>query len=92
MFHIQPLLPKTLSILSKHSAGIYFFKAISGNTRTMCEIISKLTKKTLERLNGIFSGITNFIHFSGVDFEQVMPAGRILSICEFAQTHFRNFK
>ena len=66
MFHIQPLLPKTLSVLSKHSAGIYFFKAISGNTRTMCEIISKLTKKTLERLNGIFSGITNFIHFSGV--------------------------
>ena len=26
-------------------AGIYFFKVNNGNTRTMCEICSKLTKR-----------------------------------------------
>ena len=43
-------------------AGIYLVKVINGNTRTRCEICSKLTIKTPERrqwrLSGVF--IVNF--------------------------------
>ena len=40
-----------------HSTGIYLFKRNNGNMRTMCEICSKLTIKTPERLHrrpGVF--------------------------------------
>ena len=37
------------------SAGIYLFKVNNGNTRTMCEICSKLTK-TSERRHGHLQG------------------------------------
>ena len=56
--------------------GIYMFKVNNGNTRTGCEISSKLTIKTPERRSGVF--IVNFEHYftrsssvSIVDFEQV---------------------
>ena len=44
--------------------GIYLLKAINRNTRTRCEIFSKLTIKTLERRrrSGVF--IVNFEHIS----------------------------
>ena len=35
-----------------YPAGIYLFKANNRNTRTMCEICSKLTIKTPERRQG----------------------------------------
>ena len=49
-----------------NSAGNYMFKVNSRNTRTRCEICSKLTIKTPERrhwrLSGVF--IVNFEHIS----------------------------
>ena len=45
--------------------GIYLFKVNKGNTRTMCEIYSKLTIKTPERRHWPLSGV--FI----VNFEQI---------------------
>ena len=66
------------------SYNIYLFKVNNKNTREMCEIRSKLTIKTSERLHWRRSGvfIVNFEHildlflvflfsFSIVDFEQV---------------------
>ena len=52
-------------IYNRNPAGIYFFKVDNGNTRTMCEIRSKLTIKTSERRHWRRYGI--FI----VNFEQV---------------------
>ena len=46
--------------------SIYLFKVSNGNTRTMCEICSKLTIKTPERVT-----------VSIVDFEQVNASRRI---------------
>ena len=56
--HIQPSnrtchyilhLKRHLTIaVYKYPAGIYFHKVSNGNTRTMCEICSKLKKKTPE--------------------------------------------
>ena len=65
-----------LSLVGKHSrepqmkrtnpAGIYFFKVNNRNTRTRCEICSKLTINTPERhqwrRSGVF--IVNFEHIS----------------------------
>ena len=47
-------------------AGIYQFKVNNKNTRTRCEICSKLTIKTLEWLHWRHSGvfIVNFEHMS----------------------------
>ena len=48
----------------QYPAGIYLFKVKNRNTRTMCEICSKLTIKTPEqchwRRSGVF--IVNFEH------------------------------
>ena len=46
--------------------GIYMFKVNSGNTRTRCEIYSKITIKTPERRHWRRSGvfIVNFEHIS----------------------------
>ena len=38
----------TSANVSYHRVGIYLFKVSNGKTRTMCEICSKLTIKTLE--------------------------------------------
>ena len=48
------------------SAGIYLFKYNNRNTRTRCEICSKLTIKTPERRQWRRSGIfiVNFEHIS----------------------------
>ena len=61
------------------SAGIYLLKVNNRNTRTRCEICSKLTIKTPERHQWCRSGVfvVNFEHISHlvqgfhVDFEQV---------------------
>ena len=42
-------LPKAISLYITLTAGIYLSKFNTGNTRTMCEISSKLTVKTPER-------------------------------------------
>ena len=42
--------------------GIYLLKFNNRNTRTRCEICSKLTIKTPERRSGVF--IVNFEHVS----------------------------
>ena len=51
---------------SKCPAGNYMFKVNNGNTRTRCEICSKLTIKTPERRQWRRSGvfIVNFEHIS----------------------------
>ena len=36
------------SVMKVSKAGTYLFKVINGNTRTMCEVYSKLTIKTPE--------------------------------------------
>ena len=48
------------------SAGIYLLKVNNRNTRTRCEIFSKLTKKIPERHHWHRSGIfiVNFEHIS----------------------------
>ena len=43
-------------------AGIYLLKVNKRNTKTRCEICSKLTIKTPERRSGVF--IVNFEHIS----------------------------
>ena len=45
-------------------AGIYLLKVNNKNARTMCEICSKLTIKTPERLIGFYIGLYNFEHIS----------------------------
>ena len=45
-----------------YSSGNYMFKVDNRNTRTRCEIYSKLTIKIPERLPGIF--LVNFEHIS----------------------------
>ena len=49
-----------------HPAGIYLFKVNNRNTRTRCEICSKLTINTPERRQWRHSGvfIVNFEHIS----------------------------
>ena len=59
-----------------HLPGIYLFKANNGNTRTMCEIVSKLTIERPERrLSGDFVvNLDQISYISGisfVDFKQV---------------------
>ena len=51
---------------SRNPAGIYLFKVDNRNTRTRCEICSKLTIKTPERRQWRRSGvfIVNFEHIS----------------------------
>ena len=65
--HAYVFLSNITSIVSKFAAGNYIFKVNNRNTRTRCEICSKLTIKTperrQERLNfGVF--IVNFEHIS----------------------------
>ena len=49
--------------------GIYLLKVNNRNTRTRCEICTKLTIKTPERRQSLRSGIfiVNFIHISHLD-------------------------
>ena len=55
-----------IELIRKNSAGIYLLKVNNRNTRTRCEICSKLTLKTPEpchwRRSGVF--IVNFEHIS----------------------------
>ena len=57
---------KNVSIFSSNPVGIYLLKVNNTNTRTRCQICSKLTIKTQERckwrLSGVF--IDNFEHIS----------------------------
>ena len=56
----------SVSYLAKQSpAGIHLFKVNNGNTKTMCEICSKLTIKTQSDIIDITSGL--FI----ISFEQI---------------------
>ena len=48
-----------------NQTGIYLFKVNNRNTRTMCEIYSRLTIKTPERSYWLRSGVFN------VNFEQI---------------------
>ena len=52
--------------LGTHPAGIYLLKVNNRNTRTRCEICSKLTMKTPEQRHWHRSGvcIVNFEHIS----------------------------
>ena len=45
--------PKAIKSLIKSPAGVHMFKVNNGNTRAMCEICSKLIKKTPERCQQI---------------------------------------
>ena len=53
-------------MVSHHPVDIYLLKVNNRNTRTRCEICSKLTKKTLERRHWRRSSIfsVNFEHIS----------------------------
>ena len=51
-----------MELFGKNPAGNYMFKVNNRNTRTRCEICSKLTIKTLECHSGIF--IVNFENIS----------------------------
>ena len=48
-------LPENCCHKSKWSAAIYLFKVNNGDTRVMCEIWSKLTKKTTVSFGSILS-------------------------------------
>ena len=72
-------IPLNLLFLSYYPAGICLFKITRGNTRTMCEFCSKLTKYTPEWHDWLCSGIL-FVNFeqishisavSNVDFEKI---------------------
>ena len=55
-----------LCVLLVHPVGIYMFKVNNRNTKARCEICSKLTIKTQERLHWCRSGvfIVSFEHIS----------------------------
>ena len=64
----------TNSVVWFYPSIIYMFKVNNGNTRTMCEICSKLTIKTTERRHWRQNDVIYFTHCSGVttvDFEQM---------------------
>ena len=58
-------------IYTSNPASLYLLKVNNGNTRAICEINSKLTIKTPERLHWRRSGVFN------VNFEEIshIPAG-----------------
>ena len=55
----------------RYLVGIYTFKVNNRNTRTRCEICSKLTTKTLERRHWRITYFTYFIPCSIINFEKV---------------------
>ena len=67
---------------------IYLFKVNNGSTRTMCEICSKVLKRTPERRHRCRSAVL-FINFKQIshiglvfsifNFEQVNPVGTVIS-------------
>ena len=63
-------------------AGNYMCKVNNKNTRTRCEICSKLTIKTSERRHWRGSGvfIVNFEHISNLVLVLLLPV-RLCSIC-----------
>ena len=75
----------------KYLPGIYLLKVNNRNTRTRCEVFSKLTIKTTERRqcqwrrSGVF--IVNFEHISPyfsvsiINFEHEIAGWVILGIC-----------
>ena len=67
-FHATGLFPYLLKWGYRNQAGIYLFKANNRNTRTMCEICSKLTIKSPERRHLRSSGvfIVNFAQISHI--------------------------
>ena len=54
-----------------YPVGIYLLKVNNGNTRTRCEICSKLTLKTLERRQWRQADYTPCSSISIVNFEHV---------------------
>ena len=71
---------------SYNPAGIYLINVININTRTRCEICSKLTVKTAERCQWRRSGvfIVNFEHISHLvlvflllTLNMLLPAGKV---------------
>ena len=93
-------LNEQLPNLSQHSetnalAGIYLFKGNNGNTRTICEIYSKLTIKTPERQpvpeplfnynikRGSGTGRCSIVFI--VNFEQISHIVLVLFIVDFEQ-------
>ena len=57
---------KILSASCTYQVGICSFKFNNGNTKTMCEICSKLTITTLERRHQRRSGAINFEQISHI--------------------------
>ena len=66
LFALLPTKYKSTIIFRSNPAGIYLFKVNNRNTRTRCEICSKLTINTPERRQWRRSGvfIVNFEHIS----------------------------
>ena len=64
-------------IMTGNPAGNYMFKVNNRNTRTRCEICSKLTTKTPERRQWRHSGV--FI----VNFEHIFTLSSSVSIVNF---------
>ena len=61
-----------------HSAGIYFFKVINGNTNIVCEVCPKTHKVNFEHTS--HSGV------SVVDFEQVNTDWDILPAMHYSES------
>ena len=63
----------TCYTLIPYPAGIYMFKVDNTNTKTKCEICSKLTIKTTERrhrrLSGVFIVSVSIVNFWQVNAE-----------------------
>ena len=71
--------------LSFFPAGIYLLKVNNRNTRTRCEICSKLTKKIPERRPGIFivkfEHISHLVRVSIVNFEHEIDGWVVRQRC-----------
>ena len=82
----------TLLFYRLYPAGIYLLKVNNRNTRTRCEICSKLTIKTPERRrSGVF--IVNFDHISHLvlvflllTLNMQLPAGYLYLIVDVRRT------
>ena len=80
--------------MSFYTAGIYLLEFNNRNTRTRCEICSKLTRKIPERRQWRRSGvfIVKFEHISSVytvNFEHVI-AGWVLTV-QVTVTNMKNY-
>ena len=81
-----------LLVLVSLPACIYWFKVNNWNTRPICELYSKLTRKMLERHHWRRSGVflVNFEHISqiGLVFPLLTLSKYILAGTHFSLVHF----